>query len=295
MKTTLKCEICGYESKQLFQHLKSEHGMSVTEYRKIYGESVQVQIGFNAPKSPEKYNSDYVKRGHKRISDELDQITELYSKTETINMLSSDMFYKTLYGRGKFRTLIKSNPKLYKSIYLHSSELERMMPEKGSHNFTHRLEFLVDRGADIENLNCKCGSVYTWTSMCRYCPIERGNRSGTTMSDVTRQKCRVSALKSIAKQKGQLMPRYNVESISIIEEYGKDHGYNFQHAENGGEFHIKELGYFVDGYDVKLNVVLEIDEPHHFKHGKLRERDIIRQREIEDFLKCKFIRIKYEK
>jgi very-short-patch-repair endonuclease len=70
------------------------------------------------------------------------------------------------------------------------------------------------------------------------------------------------------------------------------HGYNFQHAENGGEYYIKELGYFLDAYDLEKNVVLEIDESHHFRNGKLRKKDIIRQEEITNFLGCKFIRKK---
>ena len=94
---------------------------------------------------------------------------------------------------------------------------------------------------------------------------------------------------------GQVSPRYNKNSIPIIESYGKEYGYNFQHAENGGEYHIKDLGYFVDAYDKEKNVVLEIDEFQHFdSNGDLKQKDINRQREIEDFLGCKFIRIKYE-
>jgi len=63
---------------------------------------------------------------------------------------------------------------------------------------------------------------------------------------------------------------------------------------NGGEFHIKELGYWVDGYDNENNVVYEYDERHHFIGTELKERDIIRQEEIVNFLGCKFIRIKDE-
>ena len=97
------------------------------------------------------------------------------------------------------------------------------------------------------------------------------------------------------KTKGQVVPRYNINSISIIEEYGSKYNYNFRHAENGGEFHIKELGYYVDGYDIEKNVVIEIDEPHHFNSdGSLKEKDYSRELEITKLLKCKFIRIKYE-
>ena len=105
-------------------------------------------------------------------------------------------------------------------------------------------------------------------------------------------KLRKHRISEIQKSSGQIMPNYNKVSISIIEQYGKEHGYNFKHAENGGEVHIKELGYFLDAYDVDKNVVLEIDESYHFKNDKLRKKDKIRQQEIEDILKCKFIRIK---
>jgi len=61
---------------------------------------------------------------------------------------------------------------------------------------------------------------------------------------------------------------------------------------NGGEYHIKELGYWLDGYDKENNVVYEFDEKHHFdKNGNLSEKDITRQQEIELLLGCKFIRI----
>lgn len=74
--------------------------------------------------------------------------------------------------------------------------------------------------------------------------------------------------------------------------YGKKNGYEFKHAENGGEFYIKELGYYLDAYDLNKNTVLEFDEPHHYKNGKLKSKDIYRQKRIELFLKCKFIRLR---
>ena len=41
------------------------------------------------------------------------------------------------------------------------------------------------------------------------------------------------------------------------------------------------------------NVVIEIDEPHHYDmNGNLREKDKKRQKEIESILECKFIRIR---
>lgn len=109
--------------------------------------------------------------------------------------------------------------------------------------------------------------------------------------DSTKEKQRMSAIRRIERTTGKrLKPSYSIEACKIIEQYGKEHGYNFQHAKNRGEVQI--LGYFVDGYDKEKNVVIEIDEKHHFKAGKLRKRDIVRQREIENYLECDFIRIK---
>lgn len=75
----------------------------------------------------------------------------------------------------------------------------------------------------------------------------------------------------------------------LIEQYGFDHGYNFRHAENGGEVCIG--GYFPDGVDFGEMVIIEIDEKRHFNSdGKYRQRDIDRQKYLEN-LGYRFIRI----
>ena len=122
------------------------------------------------------------------------------------------------------------------------------------------------------------------------------NFKGMKHTVETRKQMRVAAIKRIEEAKfngGQMMPNYNISSIMILEEIAKEMGItDLQHAENGGEFHIKELGYFVDGYSKEKNIVLEYDEPHHFNSdGNLKESDIIRQNEIEEYLDCTFIRI----
>jgi len=62
---------------------------------------------------------------------------------------------------------------------------------------------------------------------------------------------------------------------------------------NGGEFYIKELGYWLDGYDKENNVVYEFDEKYH-DNQKQKQKDMLRQQDIINHLKCKFIRIKDE-
>lgn len=106
---------------------------------------------------------------------------------------------------------------------------------------------------------------------------------------------RLNRILEIKEKCGQIMPNFNSEACCFIDEYGKDNGYKFQHAMNGGEYYIKELGYFVDGYDKDKNIILEIDEKKHFNFdGSLRKKDIIRQIEIKNLLGCMFIRFKLE-
>jgi len=127
------------------------------------------------------------------------------------------------------------------------------------------------------------------------CKCKRCMRMGKKHSMETIKKIRVSNIKNIKrhiKNGGSMSPYYNPDACKVIEQYGEEKGYNFQHAENGGEYHIKELGFWVDGYDKEKNVVLEIDEKHHFRNGKLRNKDVVRQKEIINYLKCEFIRVK---
>lgn len=110
-------------------------------------------------------------------------------------------------------------------------------------------------------------------------------------SEETKSKMRQSTIKRISQNKGQIAPRYNPTACKLIDEYGKLHGYNFQHAENGGEFYID--GYWLDGYDKEKNVVIEYYEKFHNKE-KNKKRDAYRKQRIIDLLKCEFI-ILYEK
>ena len=86
----------------------------------------------------------------------------------------------------------------------------------------------------------------------------------------------------------QKTPCYNTTACKVIDEYGQQHGYSFQHAENGGEYHIKDLGYWVDGYDKEQNVVIEYYENY---HKRTTERDERRKQEIIEYLGCEFIEL----
>jgi hypothetical protein len=87
-------------------------------------------------------------------------------------------------------------------------------------------------------------------------------------------------------------PKFNPNACSLIEEYGIKNGYNFRHALNGGEYKIKNLNFWVDGYDEEKNVVIEYYEKHHLLPKNL-EKDKIRKEIIIQALKCEFIILYY--
>lgn len=110
-----------------------------------------------------------------------------------------------------------------------------------------------------------------------------------------KRKLRIANLNYLALRypNSHIFPRYNPSACEYFNNLMEQTSTLIHHAENGGEFHIKELGYFVDGYDAENNIVYEFDEMRHFTlDGVLKEKDIKRQKEIEYFLGCKFIRIK---
>ena len=113
------------------------------------------------------------------------------------------------------------------------------------------------------------------------------SQKGMPKSFIARKNMSEAAKKRIMEQGTYIS--YNPNSIPVIEKYGTENGYNFQHAENGGEYLVREVYYWVDGYDAENNVVVEYDEKYHeMQTGK----DKIRQQHIMDVLGCKFIRIK---
>jgi hypothetical protein len=93
---------------------------------------------------------------------------------------------------------------------------------------------------------------------------------------------------------GEFHPSFNKKACKYFDLLMLETNTHIQHALNGGEYYIEELGYWVDGYDKENNIVYEFDEKYHFnKDGNLKLKDIQRQKLITEHLKCKFIRIHY--
>ena len=242
---------------------------------------------------------NYVKQGYEKIKAQLDSIQHIYSFEDTRNMLLENDLWIHYFGRSKNRTMIKNDPVLYKSVMHYTKILETVMKQQNSYKwaygFKNRLKFIVEQHGNIENLRCRCKKTYNWTKYCRYCPEPKKTWLGRKHTETTKLKQRISTLKYIHESEGQVAPRYNKSSISIIEAKAAELGiFDLKHAENGGEYLVPGLGYFLDGYSPSKNIAFEYDEKHHYKNGILREKDRIRQQQIEQALGCVFIRIKDE-
>lgn len=120
--------------------------------------------------------------------------------------------------------------------------------------------------------------------------LKMRNREVTPTFRKKMRKIAIDRITKNLKNGNQLHPNYNISSISIINQHAKELGItDLQHAENGGEYFIKELGYWVDGYSKEKNIVIEYYEK---RHDRTKKRDLQRQKEITKFLNCEFIIIK---
>lgn len=113
--------------------------------------------------------------------------------------------------------------------------------------------------------------------------------SGKHHSDETRRKLRIIRTEWVINNHGG--PQYNPTACFYFDTLNRQNNWNLQHANNGGEYYVKELGYWVDAYDKTRNIVIEYDEPRHFDiYGNLKERDVKRMNDIKRLLGCVFMR-----
>lgn len=132
-------------------------------------------------------------------------------------------------------------------------------------------------------------------TLCRSCSKtgiispNKGKKLSEEVKSKMRLATRLKCIEKIRSIRGNITPNYNKKACDFFEGLNKNSEYKIQHAENGGEYYIKELGYWLDGYDKNKNIVYEWYEKFHFRYGKLRERDIRRKDDIIKLLKCKVV------
>jgi hypothetical protein len=116
-------------------------------------------------------------------------------------------------------------------------------------------------------------------------------QKGKSHSSERVKNMRIGVIRHIKNNSG-ISTRYNVRACKYFDELNKKNGWHLIHAlnsENGKEYHVAELGYFLDAYDKEKNIVVEYDEKRHNQPNNKR-KDLIRQNEIIKHLGCKFYR-----
>ena len=118
------------------------------------------------------------------------------------------------------------------------------------------------------------------------------NINGKPHTEETKQMLREKMIEYIKKNgNGDFGQHYSKNACKYIDFLNSKNGWNLIHAENGGEKQV--CGFFLDGYDEQLNIAFEYDEPKHYKdvyNNILKEKDIKRQKQIINELKCKLYR-----
>ena len=106
------------------------------------------------------------------------------------------------------------------------------------------------------------------------------SRKGKKHSEKSKKIMRILAFEYAKKICGIICPRIGHNEKEILDKLEWELGYKIIRQ-------YKVCGYFLDGYIMELKLAIEIDEI-----PKIREKDIERQKTIEEELNCKFIRIK---
>jgi hypothetical protein len=122
------------------------------------------------------------------------------------------------------------------------------------------------------------------------CQKMSNSKKGKKASVESRIKRRINRIKDLSHLK-KYNPVYNKTACEYFKQLELKIGWDGYYATKNGEYHIKDLDYWVDYYEPSKNIVIEWDERHHYKGGKLREWDVKRQEEIVKHLGCSFYRI----
>ncbi len=107
---------------------------------------------------------------------------------------------------------------------------------------------------------------------------------GKIISKETKRKIRLVTIKRIEKNNGTIFPNYNKDACEYFRKFDEEHNTQGRYAVYGdSEYYIEELGYWPDYINFDMKLIIEWDEKKHYVGGKLREKDIQRQKEIQKY------------
>lgn len=109
--------------------------------------------------------------------------------------------------------------------------------------------------------------------------------SKTDKRDEICKKIRIDALERVIKHG---FTNIGKNEVKLLDEQEKLNNCKIER-----QYPIRKLGYTVDGYDKENNIVYEVYEGRHYNEKQI-PKDLKRQQEIEEYLKCKFVIIKDE-
>lgn len=121
-----------------------------------------------------------------------------------------------------------------------------------------------------------------------------GESRSIKIRELMSKKARIQKIISMERNYGILFPNYNLKACKWFKLYDKTYNTLGKYAVyGGGEYCIKELGYWVDYINFDKKIIIEWDEPHHYDaFGNIRSIDVKRQKRIQElFHDFKFIRI----
>ena len=124
--------------------------------------------------------------------------------------------------------------------------------------------------------------------------IRKQKESHKNPTNELRRKRRILAIKRMSDSGGQFA-NYNREACEFFKAFDEKNNTKGRYAVyGGGEFYVRELGYWLDYINFELKTIIECDELYHFdENGNLRESDIRRQKEIQELYPYfRFIRFK---
>jgi hypothetical protein len=289
MENLIPCKECDKWYKRISTtHLKS-HNMSYDDYFKKYpGCSIE------HPKVTELRKQTLENMIKRHGETEGQRRWELYcnrqAETNTFEYknfrygMTMEEFQE--YNKSITKNLLASTDKIhkiYKTIddYINRrsyNKTGKTMPMRGSDNPNFGIGYYqrwVDKyGKEIaDEMNKECSKRKDNKSL-DYMVRTYGLEEGTRKYDEFYAANSKRSLELILKNHGKCI--YNKHAIQYIEAYGKEHGYNFQHAENGGEVRI--LNYYVDGYDAENKVIFEYNESYHNRRDiKLKDERRLRR------------------
>lgn len=285
-RTIINCVLCGKE-KEIY--IKNPNKYCSKEcygnYRKKYGPSKETREKTSKALKGRFFSEEHRKKlsesqKGKIISKETREKISKGNKGKIISKEIRLKISKTLKGHEVSEETRRKISETQKGKII-SKETRRKMSEsrKGKPSWNKGIPHSKEHRANLSK--AKIGKV-PWIT-------------GKKHSEKSKKQMRISAIERIENSinnGGQVTPNYNSAACKIFDRINSHFTYSGAHAENGGEYHIKELGYFPDFYDSSSNLIIEFNEKHHYINSNiLSEKDIKREQEIIEYLDCDFIRI----